>query len=415
MSTNTPSTPLWTKDFTIITAGSVISMLGSSLSGFAMSLLVLDLTQSTFLFALYHVLFMVPSIVVPTLSGPFLDRFSRKRVIYTLDFISAGLYVVLAGVLAAGWFHFAVLAAATLLLGTINSIYYVAYDSFYPLLITKGNFQKAYSVASTLETLTMVMVPVSAVVYDWVGIVPLFLANGVTYFAAALLETRITAREEYLQTRRPEGGRLLRKLTDDFKEGMTYLVSEKGLLAVALYFTASSFAFGVSDALTLPYFESTFEQGKYLYMLVWGTASVTRAVGGLIHYKWKLPVAGRFGIALAVYVLTNLFDGVYLYFPLGVMMLLAGLNGILGVTSYTIRIAATQNYVPDEKKGRFNGTFQTMNMMGTVAGSLLSGALAEVLPMRGIITCVMLLTVVAALGFIGGNRRHVAAIYNTDN
>ena len=407
--------PLWTRDFTIITIGTVVSMLGSALAWFAMDLMVLDYTGSTLLFAVYSVVYMLPNALAPVLIGPFLDRFSRKKTIYTLDFITAGIFALLSGVIASGSFSFWILALVNFSLGTISGIYNVAYDSFYPLLIAKGNFQKAYSVASTLETLTMVMVPVSAVVYDWVGIVPLFLANGVTYFAAALLETRITAREEYLQTRRPEGGRLLRKLTDDFKEGMTYLVSEKGLLAVALYFTASSFAFGVSDALTLPYFESPFEPGKYLYMLVWGTASVTRAIGGLIHYKWKLPVAGRFGIALAVYVLTNLFDGVYLYFPLGVMMLLAGLNGILGVTSYTIRIAATQNYVPDEKKGRFNGTFQTMNMMGTVAGSLLSGALAEVLPMRGIITCVMLLTVVAALGFIGGNRRHVAAIYNTDN
>ena len=39
---NTDPKPLWTRDFTIITLGSVVSMLGSVLAGFAMSLLVLD-------------------------------------------------------------------------------------------------------------------------------------------------------------------------------------------------------------------------------------------------------------------------------------------------------------------------------------------------------------------------------------
>ena len=39
-----PVSPLWTRDFTIITLGSVISMLGNSMSGFALSLLVLDYT-----------------------------------------------------------------------------------------------------------------------------------------------------------------------------------------------------------------------------------------------------------------------------------------------------------------------------------------------------------------------------------
>ena len=36
---------LWTRDFTIITLGSVVSMIGNSLSGFAMSLMVLDYTS----------------------------------------------------------------------------------------------------------------------------------------------------------------------------------------------------------------------------------------------------------------------------------------------------------------------------------------------------------------------------------
>ena len=34
--------PLWTRDFTIITLGSVVSMLGNSMSGFALSLLVIQ-------------------------------------------------------------------------------------------------------------------------------------------------------------------------------------------------------------------------------------------------------------------------------------------------------------------------------------------------------------------------------------
>ncbi|MBQ2146975.1 MAG: MFS transporter, partial [Firmicutes bacterium] len=76
---------LWTRDFTIITLGSVVSMLGGQMAGFAMSLLVLDYTGSTFYFALYNIAYFVPYVVMPLVAGPFLDRFSRKRTIYTLD------------------------------------------------------------------------------------------------------------------------------------------------------------------------------------------------------------------------------------------------------------------------------------------------------------------------------------------
>ena len=46
--TTKPNNRLWTRDFTIITLGSVISMLGNDAAGFAMSLLVLDYTGSGF-------------------------------------------------------------------------------------------------------------------------------------------------------------------------------------------------------------------------------------------------------------------------------------------------------------------------------------------------------------------------------
>ena len=145
-----PKAKLWTRDFTIITLGSVISMLGNSMSGFALSLLVLDYTGSSLLYAIYVATFTLPQVVMPIFSGAILDRFSRKKTIYTLDFISSGVYAVAALILGRGWFSFPMLAVFCFIIGSINSIYFVAYDSFYPLLISEGNYSKAYSIASVL-------------------------------------------------------------------------------------------------------------------------------------------------------------------------------------------------------------------------------------------------------------------------
>ena len=410
-----PVNPLWTKDFTIITIGSIISMLGSTLSGFAMSLLVLDYTGSTFLFALYNVLYFLPSLVVPVLCGPFLDRFSRKRTIYTLDFITAGLFVAAALICHFNWMSFPVIAVFCVILGVIGSMYQVAYESFYPMLITEGNYQKAYSVASTLETMTMVMVPLSAFIYDRIGITLIFVIDAASYFVAAVMETRIGAVEKYVEERRIEGGGALKKLAADFREGMSYLWVEKGLFAVTVYFACSSFAGGVSGALTLPYFQNTFKNGKYVYMLVWGMNSVARAIGGGIHYKKRLPPSKKYSIAFAVYIIISVLEGGYLYCPVRVMMVMCFATGILGVTSYTIRISATQGYVPDAKKGRFHGAFNTLNTAGLLLGELIAGALAEYLPIRPIITVTMALNVLAVLAFIGAGKKHIEKIYNTEN
>ena len=408
---------LWTRDFTIITVGSVISMLGNQLAGFAMSLFVLDYTHDTFLFAIYNVIYMLPSILVPVLSGPFLDRFSRKRMIYTLDFITAGLFVVFAVNIALGWFNFPVLAVSCLMIGTISALYMVAYDSFYPLLVTEGNFQKAYSIASTLETLTSVIVPFSVVLYKVLGIFPLFLIDAGTYLIAAIMETQIKADEKYIEKQKEndDGKRGLRRFASDFADGMRYISAEKGLLAVTSYFVFSYLYGGVANTLTLPYFKNTFENGEYLAVLTWGFAAFGRGISGFFHYKKKIPKDKKYTIALTVYITTIFFDGTFLFVPVALMCVMCFFEGALSVTSYTIRISATQRYVPDERKGRFNGTFMTVMTLGTIIGELSAGVLAKYIPIRAIMVGFAAVTILAAIIFIGGRRKQVSAIYNTED
>ena len=71
--------PLWTRDFTIITLGSVVSMFGNSMAGFAMSLMVLDYTGSTMLYAIYLSMYTIPQLIMPIISGAILDRFHRNE------------------------------------------------------------------------------------------------------------------------------------------------------------------------------------------------------------------------------------------------------------------------------------------------------------------------------------------------
>ena len=411
---NTPR-PLWTRDFTIITLGSVVSMLGNALSGFAMSLMVLDISKSTLLYAIYIAMYTLPQRFMPIVSGAILDRFSRKKTIYSLDFLSAFLYALMAAILATGWFSFPFFAVYCFLLGSIQSTYMVAYESFYPLLISEGNFQKAYSIASVLETFSAVMVPVSAFLYRKIGLSPLLAVNALCFLIAAIMETQIRADERYLVTQRETRDHELKaskQMLRDIREGFAYLRSEKGLLAIAVYFAFSAITGGVSTVIVLPWFKSVYENGEYLYMLVWGMALLGRAIGGMVHYRVNIPPQYRYRTALAVYIVISVLEGVYLFTPIPVMMALCFIVGIGGITSYTIRISATQSYVPDERKGRFNGAFNMISTAGALLGEVLAGGLTLLLPERAVLLGAMLLCALAAIVFIGGGREHVAYIYN---
>lgn len=407
--------PLWTRDFTIITLGSVVSMVGNSLSGFAMSLMVLDYTSSSLFYAIYIMVFTLPQLIVPVFSGAILDRFSRKKTIYTLDYISSLLYLAVGLLLFNGWFNYPLFALFVFILGSIQSIYQVAYQSFYPMLITEGNFSKAYSVASMLESVTVFIVPVSTLVYNVFGIGPLMLANALCFFIAATVETRIKTEEKYVTDQKAtEEKNKIHQMLSDTKKGFEYLWQEKGLFFIALYFLFSSISGGASNVIYLPYMKANFAHGEYYYLLFGGFMMLGRVITSSWHYRNKLPVNKKFLITFIVYTTLSLINGALLYLPLTIMFILGFIQGCMGVTSYTIRISATQSYVPDEKKGRFNGAFNMLSVLGCLIGEGIAGVLSELMDMRLVVVLVEVVVFASAVLIMGGGRKSVAPIYNRE-
>lgn len=402
--------PLWTRDFTIITIGSAVSILGNSIAGFAASLLVLDYTNSTFLYSLYVVVFNLPSIIMPLAAGPLLDRFSRKKAIYMLDFMSTGLYVLIYALLRLDMFNYTLFLFLSFVEGTIASIYNVAYDSFYPNLVSEGNFSKAYSISSLLYPLSALMAPVAAYIYAQVGLEPLFLINCFCFFIAACFEVTIKAEEKHVEHSAEHMS--LSRFASDFRDGWKYLRSERGLLCIAVYFCVSNFS-GGSEMVILPYFRSRPDLGVQIYSYVMAFAVAGRCVGGLVHYRFRYPVNKKFAIAMFVYVTLNFLTGSYLFMPVWGMIIALFLSGLFGVTSYNIRISATQSYIPDSCRARFNGIFSVITTVGMLSGQLISGAMGEVMPPRAVVV------IFAVIGFAGciimvRGRKDVSLIYNRE-
>ncbi len=409
---------LWTKDFSILTIGTVVSMLGNAVAGFAIGLLVLDKTDSVLLYALFMTCYSLPRIVLPIVAGPYLDRFSRKRVIYSLDFLSAALYAMFFLLLFKGYFNYTVYLLLSMIIGSIDSIYSVAYDSFYPLLISEGNYTRAYSVSSLIYPLSSaIMVPIAGICYKTIGLAPLFLFNAATFLVAAISETQIKTLEPHTEQRageRFDGARFMQ----DLKDGFSYLKRERGLNAITWFFFVMMLTSTICMTLALPYFKGLNVagglDGVMQYTFIMGANTIGRLIGGSVHYFFRYPAQKKFSIALFVYCAICLIDGSYLFFPFWIMLIFMFVDGLLGVTSYNIRISSTQNYLPNEMRGRFNGLFQMLVIFGTVIGQLIAGAVGDVLPIRWVVAGSMAVTLVSVFVIMIPNREHVKKIYNVN-
>ncbi len=413
---------LWTYDFTVITIGSFVSLVGNALSNFALSLLVLDYTGSTFLYMLFQVSFQLPIMICPVLAGPWLDRVSRKKVIYALDFLSAGIYFLLFLLLAGGWFSYPGLLAVSFLTGIIDGTYIVAFDSFYPNLITEGNFQKGYSVYGLLVDLSELASPLAAVIYYRMGgAASLFAINALSFLVAACFEVTIRFRETHMDEAPRETARsAFVQFRLELREGVDYIRGEKGLLFIALYFMVSNLAYS-AEQLQLPYFLNHAARfaawpvaAATLYSILSNFTTAGRLLGGAVQYRLRIPRERKFAVAFFVYVAINVLSGTLLFLPVPLMAVWFFMDGALGVTSYTIRSAAMQSYVPDNRRARFNGIFQMICFVGRVAGSLLIGALSEVFPERAILLAANALVLGAIYLFIWRGREGIKKIYNRD-
>ena len=246
--------------------------------------------------------------------------------------------------------------------------------SVFPEIIPEGNFSKAYSLSSLIWPLSSaIMTPLSAffILNFENGTAIIMLFNAITFIIAAIFETTIDIKEK-LNTKPAHGNQFI----FDMKEAVDYYRKEPGVLAIGLLFTAFAYIYSTHDVLYLPFFESAanFTIQDYSFMI--SANALGRITGGLVHYLFKYPVNRRYQIALTVYFLVEIIGATQLYYPYPLMVGSAFFTGLIAVTSFNIRMSATQSYIPNDKRARINSAQNLMHGFGSIAGLLITGYLA---------------------------------------
>ena len=400
---------LWTKNFTIITLGTVISAIGGVAMGFALSFVVFDNTGSTLMMALFAAASSLPGVILPVLISPYLDNFRRKPVIVGLDYLSAVIYLLFGLYLLKHSFSLPLYLLFSLLCGSIGSVYNLAYESLYPNLIPNGFAQKGYTVSGMLyPTVTMVMTPVASILYTQLGLGVLCLGEGLLLAAAASVETQINV-EEHIK---PGGKFSFHDYIRDFREGFRYLKKEKGLLRIYGYMPITQGVSQATEPLIRAWFRTAPGLNLTMYALFTTAEFIGRTVGGLVHYKFEIPPEKRFSLAYLVYVTYNIMDTVLLWLGFPLMLVNRGVCGFLGINSATLRASSVQNYLPDNMRAKVNAVFNMLYALVPTLLTLAVGALGEVMDYRLCVTLVSAAGLLPCYLIMWRGREDVKKVYN---
>ena len=400
---------LWTKNFTIITLGTVISAIGGVAMGFALSFVVFDNTGSTLMMALFAAASSLPGIILPVLLAPYLDNFRRKPVIVGLDYLSAVIYLLFGLYLLKHSFSLPLYLLFSLACGSIGSVYNLAYESLYPNLIPEGFAQKGYTVSGMLyPTVTMVMTPVASILYTRLGLGVLCIGEGLLLAAAASVETQIRVEEHT----KPGGKFSFSDYIGDFKEGFRYLKKEKGLLRIYGYMPITQGISQATEPLIRAWFRTAPGLNLTMYALFTTAEFIGRSIGGLVHYKFEIPPEKRFSLAYLVYVTYNIMDTVLLWLGFPLMMVNRGICGFLGINSATLRASSVQNYLPDNMRAKVNAVFNMLYALVPTLLTLAVGALGEMMDYRLCVTLVSAAGLLPCYLIMWRGREDVKKVYN---
>ena len=400
---------LWTRNFTIITLGTVISAIGGVAISFALSFVVFDNTGSTLLMGLFSAASLLPHTLIPVLAAPYLDNFRRKPAIVGLDYCNGCIYLLMGGYLLSHSFQMGLYLAFSLLTNTMGAIYQLAYSSLYPHLIPHGFAQKGYTVSGMLyPTVIMVMTPVASVLYTRFGLPVICLGEGALLVLAATVETQIRVEETVSRG----GGFSFRDYLEDLREGFRYLRREKGLLRIYTYMPLTQGLSNGTANLVAAYFRTAPGLDMTMYAFFTTVEFIGRTLGGLVHYRVPIPPKRRFSLAYLVYQTYSAMDALLLWSPYPLMLANRALCGFLGINSATLRESSVQSYLPDNMRAKVNAVFNALMSLASLAFSLGVGALGEVVDYRAAMTLLNLLLMAVCWWVIWRGRGDVKAVYN---
>ncbi|MED3802600.1 MFS transporter [Lysinibacillus xylanilyticus] len=212
----------FSKDFNLMVIGQIISILGSALLRFALSLYVLDITGRADLFAVLFAISSVPMLLAP-LGGAIADRFNRRNLMVIFDFMSSIIVFIFFAMLAIGNSSVLLIGVVMVLLSFVSAMYAPTVMASIPVLVEEEKLEQANGIVNGIQALSNVAAPVlGGILYGLIGIKVLVLVSGVFFFLSAILEMFIHI--PFMQ--REQNRHIIPTLVNDLKEGFSYVVKQ---------------------------------------------------------------------------------------------------------------------------------------------------------------------------------------------
>lgn len=238
------------KNFYSVWFSRLISILGSSLTTFGVSVWVYGETGKATPMAVTMLCSILPSVIFAPLSGIVCDYFNRKKVIFIADSIAAITGLALLMYLMMERFDFGIICAFNFINATANMLDNNAYQASLSTLVKENDIKKAGGMNQIIDSISSIIAPVCAgILYYPVGLKGLLVIDLCTYVVAMLIFIRVPA---CVFSDFPKEKKEHEKFFENILAGFQFIFSQRGLTLLMIFYAMFNFPLNVSDSLTEP-------------------------------------------------------------------------------------------------------------------------------------------------------------------
>lgn len=373
----TPEIQTNMKGFIFFWGGQLFSILGSSVIQFVLTWWITIETESPLLLSLSTLVGFFPTILLTPIAGVFVDRWNRKALIATVDFLQASATVVLLFLFRYNKVTIAIFFAFLAFRGVFQAFHQPAIQALIPIMVPKKHLSRTNSVQYFLTNVIFLIGPmIAALLFSFLEIHQILWLDAITFGIAVipLLLIKIPKIDkEEAKGKKPS-------FFTEFKEGISFMKGKQGLFALLGSF-ASTNLFLMPFFILLNLFIYVNHGGSEVelsYVLAFNQAG--SIVGTILFIFWKGFKKKVNGVALGI--TFGLAGGLFvalapqgLFWFMGIGFLIIGFAiSMANISSQTI----WQTVVPKEMLGRVMSVRFAVAQFVSPLGMIISGLIAEV-------------------------------------
>jgi DHA3 family macrolide efflux protein-like MFS transporter len=262
--------------FTIVWAGQLVSLMGSSMTGFAIMIWLWQTTGKATPFALYGFFSSVPLIVASPLAGALVDRWDRKLTMMLSDLAAGMSSVIILILYSADTLEVWHLYATGALAGFFGAFQFPAFSAAITMMVSKNHYARASGMRSVAESASGIFGPLmGAGLLGILGLEGILVIDIITFCLAigALLIIYIPN-----PPATKEGSEGAGSIWKESVYGFRYIYQRTALLGLLLVFLIINLTMTFGFSVWAPMILARTNDNK----VVLGGAQSALAVGGLV-------------------------------------------------------------------------------------------------------------------------------------